>query len=145
MWFISLCSLSPQAPFAFQSVDSSFHLSKHLQPLWEDKDDDVWFFFFFFGLFRATSKANGSSQAKGPMGAIAAGVRHSSRQHQILNLPRGARDQTHILMDTSQVHYHWATTGTPDVWNFNRSWTGKADLWLPGGVDEEWDVRGIWG
>ena len=27
--------------------------------------------------------------------------------------PTLAMDQTHILMDTSWVHYHWATTGTP--------------------------------
>ena len=34
---------------------------------------------------------------------------HSSWQCQILNPASKARDQTHILMDTSQVHYHWAT------------------------------------
>ena len=32
-------------------------------------------------------------------------VHHSSQQSQILNLPRMARDQTHVFMDTSQVHY----------------------------------------
>ena len=26
---------------------------------------------------------------------------------------RRARDQTRILMDTSRVHYRWATVGTP--------------------------------
>ena len=40
-------------------------------------------------------------------------LHHSSRQHQILNLLSGARDWTHILMDTSQVGYHWAIRGTP--------------------------------
>ena len=30
----------------------------------------------------------------------------SSRQHRIFNPLHEARDQTHILMDTSQVHYH---------------------------------------
>ena len=38
-----------------------------------------------------------------------------SQQHRILNPLNEARDQTHILMDTSQVHYHWATAGTPAV------------------------------
>ena len=40
-------------------------------------------------------------------------LHHSSRQRQVLNSLSEARDRTHNLMDTSQVHYHWATTGTP--------------------------------
>ena len=40
-------------------------------------------------------------------------LHHSSRQRQILNPLSEARDQTRILMDTSQVHYRWASTGTP--------------------------------
>ena len=32
-------------------------------------------------------------------------LHHSSQQHQILNPLSGARDQTSILMDTSQVPY----------------------------------------
>ena len=39
----------------------------------------------------------------------------SWQQHQILNPLSKARDQTHVLMDTSQAHYCWATMGTP-VW-----------------------------
>ena len=35
------------------------------------------FFFFFWSFFRVTPKAYGSSQAKGPIRAIAAGLRHS--------------------------------------------------------------------
>ena len=38
---------------------------------------------------------------------------YSSRQHQILNPPSEARDWTHILVDTSWVHYHWDTMGMP--------------------------------
>ena len=33
-------------------------------------------------------------------------LHHSSWQHQILNPLNKARYQTHILMNTSQVHYH---------------------------------------
>ena len=33
-------------------------------------------------------------------------LHHSSQQHWILNALSKARDQTHILMDTSQVCYH---------------------------------------
>ena len=35
------------------------------------------FFFFVFCLFRATPAAHGGSQAKGPIGAVAAGLYHS--------------------------------------------------------------------
>ena len=38
-------------------------------------------------------------------------LHHSSWQHQILSLLSKARDWTGILMDTTQVHYHWATMG----------------------------------
>ena len=41
-------------------------------------------------------------------------LHHSSWQGRILNPPLSkARDQTLILMVTSWVHYHCATTGTP--------------------------------
>ena len=40
-------------------------------------------------------------------------LHHGSQQWQILNLLSEARDITHVLMDTSWVHYHWATMGTP--------------------------------
>ena len=38
---------------------------------------------------------------------------HGFWQRWILNPLSEARDQACILMDTSQVHYHWAITGTP--------------------------------
>ena len=43
-------------------------------------------------------------------------LHHGSWQCWMLNLLSKARDWTYILMDTSQVHYYWATTGTPDFW-----------------------------
>ena len=81
-------------------------------------------------LFKATPEAYGGSQARGPFRAVAASLchshsnarsesrvcnlYHSSWQHWILNPPSKARDQTSILMDTSQIHFHWAMTGTPN-------------------------------
>ena len=40
-------------------------------------------------------------------------LHHSSWQYQILNPPREARDRTFLLMDTSQIRFHWAKMGTP--------------------------------
>ena len=37
------------------------------------------------------------------------------QQGGILNSLSEARDQTRILMDTSQIHFHCTTTGTPSV------------------------------
>ena len=36
---------------------------------------------------------------------------HGSRQCQILNPLSGAKDQTHILMDTSEICYHLSQNG----------------------------------
>ena len=46
-------------------------------------------------------------------------LHHSSRQRQILNPLNETRDWTHVLMDTSQVRYPWATVGTQEcsVWD----------------------------
>ena len=41
-------------------------------------------------------------------------LHHSSQQCCVTLNPLGeARDRTHVLMDTSWVHFHWATMGTP--------------------------------
>jgi len=42
-------------------------------------------------------------------------LHHSSWQCWVLNPLSGARDQTCILVDTSWVHYHWATMGAPEL------------------------------
>ena len=85
--------------------------------------------FFFFGLFMATPMAYGSSQAKGRIRAVVAGLRQSnsnarSKLH-LQPIPQlmatwilplhEARDRTCILMDASQIHFHWATTETPCI------------------------------
>ena len=83
------------------------------------------FFLFFF--FMATLVVYGRSQARGWIGAAGLSHTHSNVGSKpclqpapqlrampgIPNLLNGARDQTWVLMDTSQVCYHWATGGTP--------------------------------
>ena len=44
-------------------------------------------------------------------------LHHSSGQCQILNPLREARDRTHHLVVTSQIHFHCTTTGTPPIYN----------------------------
>ena len=50
--------------------------------------------------------------------SCACNLHHSSQQCRILNPLSEARDQICNLMDTRQVHYHWATTGTSDIFPF---------------------------
>ena len=80
------------------------------------------FLFFLFLLLRTTPKAYGGSQARGPIGAVAASLHHSHtgskphlwptwQQHQILNPLSKARVQTCILMDTSWVCYPLSRDG----------------------------------
>ena len=45
-------------------------------------------------------------------------LHHSLQQHWILNPLSGARNQT-CIMDSSQVHFHWATMGTPGIASVN--------------------------
>ena len=45
-------------------------------------------------------------------------LHHSSWQRWILNPLSEARDRTHILMDTSQIRFHWARAGTPQRSHF---------------------------
>ena len=42
-------------------------------------------------------------------------LHHSSQQCRILNLLSEARDRTCVLIDTSQIRFHSATTGTPGI------------------------------
>ena len=41
-------------------------------------------------------------------------LRHSSQKHQILNPLSQARDRTHILVDTSEIHFCCVTMGIPN-------------------------------
>ena len=81
---------------------------------------------FFF--LRVAPEAYGSSQARGGIGAAAAGLCHtqamldlshvcdlhySSWQRWIPGPWSEARDWTCVLIDTSQICFCWAMTGTP--------------------------------
>ena len=80
----------------------------------------IFSFFVCLFVFRAAPTARGSFQARGQIGAVAAGLNHSSRQHRILKSPSDARDRACVLVGTSQIRFHWATTGTP-IFRFLRS------------------------
>ena len=84
--------------------------------------------FIYLFIFRAVPAACGGSQARGWIRGLAASLHHShsnarpqphlrptphSGQHWILNTLSEARDWTCILMNTSQIHFCWATMGTP--------------------------------
>ena len=80
------------------------------------------FFFFVFCPFKATPMAYRGSQARGPIGTVAAGLHHSHSicdlhhrywQCWIVNLQSEARDRTHNLMVLSWIHFFCAMTGTP--------------------------------
>ena len=65
-----------------------------------------------FCLSRSAPATYGRSQARGQIGAVAAGLHHSSQQRQILNPLNKARDGACVLMYASQIPFCWATTGT---------------------------------
>ena len=103
-----------------------------------------------FWLFRATPAAYESFQARGPIRATVAGLRHShsnvgskpcltlhhsSWQCQILNPLREARDWTCVLIDASWIRFCWElpsccfcivqgqTTETLFIWTFHPSFS----------------------
>ena len=54
-------------------------------------------------------------------------LHHSSWQCQILNPLSEARDWTGVLMDPSQIHFCWATMGTPQALVFQRNEESPSD------------------
>ena len=104
-------------------------------------------FVCLFCFFRATPVAYGGSQdTKGQIGAVAihlchshsntrSNLHHRSRQCRILNPLSEAGDQTCLLMDTSQICFHWAMMVIPQTilkWDalFGKTWQ------VPGGETE---------
>ena len=75
------------------------------------------FLFYFIFVFMVALMAYGGSQARGPIRAVATGLHHGSSESELHlqptpqltampdhgSPPSEARDQTHILMDVSQV------------------------------------------
>ena len=57
----------------------------------------AFYFFYFFFIFRVTLVAFGSSQARGPVGAAAAGLHHSYRSARSKLLPRPTPQLTATL------------------------------------------------
>ena len=90
-------------------------------------------------LYRATLVVYRSSQARGQTRDAAPGLHHShsnvcnlhhsSWQSYTLNPLRKAKDWTHVITDTSQVGYHWATAETPNMQYFLRP--QKVISWVP--------------
>ena len=78
--------------------------------------------FFFFCLFRVAPRLGVIPEIQMPAYATAIAtpdpsricdLYHHSRQHWILNPLSRTRDWTRVLIDTTQVHYCWATTRPP--------------------------------
>ena len=65
-------------------------------------------------------------------------LHHSSLQHRILNPLSEARDQTCVLIITSQIHFHWVTTGTPISTIFRAHLTSA---WIPSAMEESYHFQ----
>ena len=71
-------------------------------------------------------------------------LHHSSQQRRILNPLSKTRDWTCILMDTSQVHYRWATTETPNFMKFKpKDFKWRYSVWTYTTATATWDPSHI--
>ena len=115
LWVSSGSLDLPVSP-VFRVVVYSGHFSYRLMDLRRG-------FFFFFGPFRPVSVAYGGSQARGPIGAVAASLHHSYSNAgskprlwptpQFTAMLDQATDRTCVLMNASQIRFRWAKVGTP--------------------------------
>ena len=80
-----------------------FLASHHSLMICREKYNGFFFFFCLFAFSRAAPAAYGGSQARGLIGVVAAGLRHSSWQLRILNPLSKARDRTRNLMVPSWI------------------------------------------
>ena len=100
--------------------------------------------------------ANGGSQARGRIEAVATSLYHSHSnirielhlwptpqlgQRRILNPMSEARNRTCLLMDASQIRFCWAMMGTPPFFFFLRGLTEIPRNWLS--IGEELGSHGL--
>ena len=131
-WNITITSESSLIPLFSQCLPPLWHQRRqqlfiffHPCALCEASSPQCNFFFVFLGLYlqhMEVTKLGVESELQVPVYATAIAMpdpsrvchlRHSSWQCQILNPLSEARDRTHILMDTSWVHYPCATMELP--------------------------------
>ena len=123
------CPFCPHCPLFFFSPQSGW-LSTcclYLQEKVVTRQLPCSFFFFFFGLRTAPAAYRGS-QARGRIGAVSTGLRHSQSHTrsepclwptpQLTATPdpwptEWGQGLACALMDTRQIRFLWATTGTP--------------------------------
>ena len=115
---------------------------KKMNQEWNSEFFVFCFVLFCFLLFRAVPTTSGSSQARGWIGATAAGLHHSQHPSQVCNLHHSshgdpqqcwiphplskARDQTCVFTDTSRIRFHCTTIGTPSWLFLNKCKTKKS-------------------
>ena len=120
--------------YFFHALRSIFKWTEISSQNWDISGSFLSFLFFSLSLslsffLEAKPEAYGGFQARDGIRATAASLRHNHNNTesepylwptpqltrcQILILLSKARDWTHILMDVSQVCYHWAMMGTPN-------------------------------
>ena len=121
-----LCQLHVNSKNAKENGNKSTEALSHMN---ESKTCSVscgdFFFFFFLGLHldhMEVPRLVVESELQLPASPTATAMwdpscvcnlHHSSWQHRILNPLSRAKDRTHIFMDTSQIRFCWAITGTP--------------------------------
>ena len=107
-------------------------------------EDKFFLFFFVICPFRAESTANGGSQARGRIRAVAASL-HQSHSNtgsepdlqptpqvttRILNPLSEAGDRTRNVMVPRQIRFRCATTGIPQRASFLPVWRENAEVYL---------------
>ena len=115
--------------------------------------------FFFFSLFSGAPLANGGSQARSQIRAIAMAyttttaaqdlnlvynLHHSSQWPHMLNLWSMDRDRTWVLMDASHIHFCWAMIWElPDLSKLTKGLqeSQKHLLKENGWIQEHWALR----
>ena len=79
------------------------------------------FLLLWLHLYQARDQIRGATDTAMPDLSSVCDLHHSSWQCQIFNPLSEARDQTHVLMDTSQIHFCCTTMGIPSIQFFKTS------------------------